>query len=167
MISRFSATVLVLAALMTSGCATIVNSGPRSIPIASTPPGAKVSIYDRSEAVISTHTTPFVASLSPRYGYFKAQEYRLVFEMPGYAPAEVKLGSSISGWYFGNLLIGGLLGMLVIDPITGAMYNLAPESIEQTLSPSQAQLVRDGDALMVVLVSQTTAAERASMVRVN
>jgi hypothetical protein len=167
MVSRLSALILTLIAFATTGCATIVHSGPRAIPIASTPPGAKVAIYDRSEAMISTHTTPFVASLSPRYGYFKGQQYRLVFEMPGYAPAEVKLGSSVSGWYFGNLLIGGLLGMLVIDPITGAMYNLTPERIEQSLSPAQAQLIRDGDALMVVLVSQTTEAERAAMVRVN
>jgi len=30
----------------------------------------------------------------------------------------------MSGWYWGNILIGGLIGMLVVDPLTGAMYKL-------------------------------------------
>jgi len=150
-----------------TGCATIVHSGPRSIPVASTPPGATVTVYDRSNKVVLTDTTPFVARLSTRAGYFKAQNYRMVFEMPGHSSAEVKLDSTLSAWYFGNLVIGGLLGMLVVDPLTGAMYNLVPEKIEQTLSDSQARVVRDGNGLLVILASQATEAERAAMVRIN
>ena len=150
-----------------SGCATIVHSGPRNIPVASTPAGAKVSIYDRSNTLVMTNITPFVAPLDPKFGYFKGQTYRLVFELAGYNPAEIKLDSSLSAWYFGNLLFGGLIGMLVVDPLTGAMYNLAPEKIEQPLSASQAQLIRSGKGLLVILASQTTQQERAEMVRVN
>lgn len=150
-----------------TGCATIVHSGPRSIPVASTPAGAKVSIYDRSDSLVMTNTTPFVASLDPKYGYFKGQTYRLVFEMPGYSRAEIKVDASLSGWYFGNLVFGGLIGMLIVDPLTGAMYNLAPEKIEQNLSPSQAQLIRNGNGLLVVLASEATQQERAQMVRIN
>ena len=36
----------------------------------------------------------------------------------------INLECSVNGWYFGNLLIGGLIGMLIIDPATGAMYKL-------------------------------------------
>ena len=150
-----------------TGCATIVHSGPRSIPIASTPAGAKVSIYDRSDSLVMTNTTPFVASLESKYGYFKGQTYRLVFEMPGYSSTEIKLDASLSGWYFGNLVFGGLIGMLIVDPLTGAMYNLTPEKIEQHLSPSQAQLVREGKGVLVVLASEATQQERAQMVRIN
>jgi hypothetical protein len=150
-----------------SGCATIVHSGPRSIPVASTPGGAKVSIYDRSNTLVMTNTTPFIASLDPKFGYFKGQTYRLVFELPGYSPAEIKLDSTLSAWYFGNLAFGGLIGMLIVDPLTGAMYNLAPEKIEQTLSASQAQLIHNGRGVLVILASETTQQERAEMVRVN
>jgi len=150
-----------------SGCATIVHSGPRSIPIASSPPGAKVSIYDRANTLILTNTTPFVAQLPMKYGYFKAQNYRLEFEMPGHAPTVVNLDSSVSGWYFANLVFGGLIGMLIVDPLTGAMYNLEPEKIDQTLTPSQAQVIREGKGLLVLLVSQATDQERANMIRVN
>lgn len=142
MIKKLVAAAAVCLWLSLSGCATIVHSGPRAIDIASSPPGAKVSIYDRSNTLVMTNTTPFVAQLNTKFGYFKSQSYRLVFEMKGHATAEAKIDSSLSGWYFGNLLFGGLIGMIVVDPLTGAMYNLEPEKIEQTLTPSQAEIIR-------------------------
>jgi hypothetical protein len=150
-----------------SGCASIVHSGPRAVPVASSPPGATVSIYDRSDRLVMTNTTPFVAQLPVKFGYFKAQTYRLEFSMPGHAPAVVNLDSSVSGWYFANLAFGGLLGMLIVDPLTGAMFNLTPDKIDQPLSASQAQVIRQGKGMLVVMVSQTTEQERANMVRVN
>jgi hypothetical protein len=148
-------------------CATIVHSGPRAIPVASTPSGAKVSIYDRSDRLVQTNMTPFVAKLPTRYRYFAGQRYRLVFELPGHASAEVHLEPRLSGWYLGNIVFGGLLGMLIIDPISGAMYNLSPEKIEQPLTPSQSDTLRRGDGVLVVLASQTTEGERAAMVPIQ
>jgi len=51
--------------------------------------------------------------------------------------------------------------------MTGAMYNLAPERIEQPLTASQAEVIRDGKGVLVVMTSQLTANERAEMVKVN
>ena len=150
-----------------SGCATIVHGGPRAISIASNPPGAKVSIFDRSNTLVQTGTTPFIAQLPTHFGYFKAQEYRLVFELPSYVTTEAYLESSVSGWYYVNLVFGGLIGMLIVDPLTGAMFNLTPEKIEQPLTASQTQVIRERRGLLVVLVSQLTERERAAMVRVN
>jgi hypothetical protein len=165
--SRAAAALIIAASVFASGCATIVHSGPRKVPVASTPPGAKVTIYDRSNAMVLTNTTPFTATLTPRAGYFKGQNYRLVFEMPGYKLAEVRLQSTVSGWYFGNILIGGLLGMLIVDPATGAMYNLSPQKIEQPLESGHAEVIKQGSGVMVVLLSQTTEQEREKMVRIN
>jgi hypothetical protein len=125
--------------LITTGCASIVHGGPRNIPVASSPPGATVTIYDRDGKEVLKQTTPFTASLKPKYGYFKGQTYRVVFEMPGYKATEVQLTSAISGWYFGNILFGGVIGMVIVDPNTGAMYNLMPTKIDQTLSPMSSQ----------------------------
>jgi hypothetical protein len=150
-----------------SGCATIVHGGPRAISVASAPVGAKVSIYDRSNTLVMTNTTPFIAQLPTKYGYFQAQNYRLVFEMPAHATAEVNLTSSVSGWYFANLILGGAIGMLIVDPLTGAMFNLSPEKIDQTLTASQAKVIKDRTRFLVVLSSQITENERSQMVRVN
>jgi len=159
-------TVLGTCAAVT-GCATIVHSGPRAISVASTPPGATVSIYDRSNTLVLTNTTPFIAHLSSRYGYFQGQSYRLVFALSSHQSAEVNLHSSLSGWYLGNLLFGGLIGMLIVDPLTGAMYNLTPDKIEQPLTASAAKVIRSGNGLLVVLASQITDQERAAMQRLN
>ena len=167
MFRRILLAAIIGACVAFSGCATIVHSGPRAISVASTPPGAKVSIYDRSDTLVMTNTTPFIAQLTTKYGYFKAQSYRLVFELPGHATTELNLESSVSGWYFANLAFGGLIGMLIVDPLTGAMFNLSPEKIEQPLTRAQAEIMRSGKGVLVVLASQTTEHERGEMIRVN
>jgi hypothetical protein len=167
MLRKLSVIAVFAACVAAAGCATIVHSGPRSISVSSTPVGAKVSIYDRSNTLVQTNTTPFIAQLPTKFGYFKGQEYRLVFESPAHRTAEVALKSTVSGWYLGNLVFGGLIGMLIVDPLTGAMYNLTPEKIEQPLTPSQAAVIRSKEGFLVVLASQVTEHERAEMVRVN
>jgi hypothetical protein len=54
-----------------------------------------------------------------------------------------------------------------VDPLTGAMFNLSPEKIDQTLTDSQAKVIRDRTGFLVVLASEITEHERAEMVRVN
>ena len=60
-----------------------------------------------------------------------------------YATAEVHLQSKVSRWYFGNLLFGGMLGLVIVDPSTGAMYNLTPDKVDQPLTATQAELIRN------------------------
>jgi hypothetical protein len=167
MFRQIAAVTLIATCGAVTGCATIVHSGPRPVSVASTPAGATVSIYDRDNHLVDTNTTPFVARLYPKYGYFTGQSYRLVFEMPGHAPSEVRLQSTLSGWYFGNIVFGGLIGMLIVDPLTGAMYNLAPDKIDQSLPESQAEVIRSRTGVLVVMASQATEQERAEMVRVQ
>lgn len=120
-----------------------------------------------SGEVVHSGTTPMTVNLSPKRGFFKGQAYTLRLETPGFAPAEVAVTPKLSGWYFGNIVFGGLIGMLIVDPATGAMWNLSPDKIDQTLSPEHASVLKDGKGFMVVLVSDTTAKERAAMVRIN
>ena len=56
--------------------------------------------------------------------------------MNGYETKKVNLECKVNGWYFGNLLIGGLIGMLIVDPATGAMYKLDNQGITENLSRS-------------------------------
>lgn len=133
---RIGSRVLLAALTMmaTSGCASIMASGPRKIPIASQPPGAKVSIYNRSNELVTSQTTPFVAQLSPRHAFFLGQRYRIVFELEGFEPVEAQLKSRVGPWYLGNLLIGPT-GFLIVDPATGAMFRLEPDHVDQVLTP--------------------------------
>jgi hypothetical protein len=49
----------------------------------------------------------------------------------------------LNKWYFGNILLGGVIGMLVVDPLTGAMYSLDEDYVvkmSQDNSPANAKI---------------------------
>jgi hypothetical protein len=74
--------------------------------------------------------------------------------MPGFQPRQAKLTPRISGWYFGNIAIGGLLGMVCIDPVTGAMYKLEPKDVAITLEALKVAQTSDEGSLVVVATTQ-------------
>lgn len=155
-------------AVFTTGCASIVHGGSRNITINSRPSGAKVTIAKTdSGQLVHSGTTPLTVMLDPRRGYFKGQSYTVRFELPGYNNAEIAIRPEMSGWYWGNILFGGLIGMIVVDPITGSMWNLSPDRIEHPLSAEQADMIRQGKGFVVVLVQDLSARERAELVRIN
>lgn len=164
-----SALILLLscAAALVGGCASIVHGGNRTLTINTQPPGAKATISKLDGPVVSVTNTPCTVSLDPKRGYFKGQSYRLKLELPGYQTAELELRSEMSGWYWGNILVGGLIGMIAVDPVTGSMWNIAPDKIDQKLAASQAALIQNRNGFVVVLTSQLTPAERAAMVQIN
>jgi hypothetical protein len=41
----------------------------------------------------------------------------------------------MDGWYIGNILFGGLIGILIVDPLTGAMWKL-DDVVYGNLSPN-------------------------------
>jgi len=72
--------------------------------------------------------TPFTASLQKGKAYFAGQSYVLTFHKDGYYDMQQDLEGTVSSWYFGNLLFGGVVGFLVVDPHTGAMYTFPKKS---------------------------------------
>jgi hypothetical protein len=57
-------------------------------------------------------------------GYFKPAHYQLTFQKKGYAQQNVDLRASMNPWYIGNIVFGGLIGLVIVDPLTGAMWTL-------------------------------------------
>jgi hypothetical protein len=158
------------ASLFTGGCASIVNGGDRSITIDTQPPGATASIRKAGggmSEVVAVEKTPCTVKLDPKAGYFKGQSYTLRLEMPGYKVAEVELTPKMSGWYWGNLLFGGLIGMVAVDPATGAMWNISPDKIDRKLASGQSAMIKNQTGFVVVLESELSPAERQHMVRLN
>lgn len=159
--------VLSAAAFSAGGCASIVHGGNRLIAISSEPAGAKATISKAGGEVVSITHTPCTVSLDPKRGYFKGQSYHLKLELAGYQTSELELRAEMSGWYWGNIVFGGLIGMLAVDPVTGSMWNIAPDKIDQHLTAGQAAVLRQGQGFVVVLASQLTPAERAAGVKIN
>jgi len=158
---------LLFAGSFSGGCASIVHGGNRTLSINSEPSGAKASIRKAGGEVVVVQTTPCTVSLDPKGGYFKGQNYTLKLELDGYQTAEVELRPTLSGWYFGNIVFGGLIGMIAVDPVTGSMWNIEPAKIEQRLTSSQATMLKNKEGFIVVLASELTASERGAMTKIN
>jgi len=138
-------TAAVGAALALTACATIIHSRSQEVGISSTPAGATVSIDH-----VDKGTTPLVAKLS------RKDLHVLRIEMAGYQPYEATLNRKVSGWVWGNLVFGGLVG-LAVDAVSGGMYKLTPEQVSAVLNTDQASIARQGDGLYVFAVLEPKA----------
>ena len=103
-------------------CASIINTGRQSVPIRSNPAGATIVINDSTYG-----KTPLTLNMKR-----KKKDRMLVLKMEGYVDYRIQMARTLSGWFFGNLIIGGGIGM-IIDAATGCMYNIKPEIIDVNL----------------------------------
>jgi len=124
---------------MFCGCATIIRGGGHErVTVASSPIGARITV-DGKEAGI----TPSVVSLTRRH------DHMVKIELDGYAPYAITLTSSTSGWIWGNIVFGGLVG-LVIDVADGAAYKLSPTEVSAALASGHADVTVTKDGLYVL-----------------
>ena len=126
---------IALSTLLTTGCASILGSTKQLVSINSTPAGASVVVKDEAGAQVFTGTTPATVTLEKHKGYFSGKDYSFTFEKAGYHGQVVTLTSETSNWYlWGNLLVGGIIGWFIVDPLTGAMWKYEPESVSVVLA---------------------------------
>ena len=129
--------VLFLLIIFLSGCATIIGQKTQLVTIYSSPSGAKIMIKDEKGREVFRGKTPMRIDLEKGEGYFHGKDYRVLIGKKGYERKTLKISSSAGGWYlWGNLGIGGLIGWLVVDPLTGAMWNLEPDYLDISLNKS-------------------------------
>ncbi len=119
-------------------CASIVHGSRQSVAFTSTPSSARVTVDNELVG-----NTPVIAKLT------RKDKHVVRIELDGYSPFETTLDRRTSGWVWGNIVFGGLIG-LAIDAGTGAMYKLTPEQINGTLG-SATSTTRDGLGVVVVL----------------
>ena len=109
-----------------SGCASVMCGSEKTINIKSHPSGTDFTIKDAKGNVIVEDVAPTNVTLKRGGGWFKAADYQITFEKEGCKQMTVPISQGIeSGWYFaGNILVGGLIGWVIVDPLTGAMYTI-------------------------------------------
>jgi len=100
----------------------------QGIAVASTPPAATVKV-DGLET-----TTPGSVDLR------RNREHTMVFTKDGFPDRDVKLESGPSAWLLGNLIFGGLIG-LIIDFVSGGAYKLSPASVDMDMATGTAKKV--------------------------
>ena len=106
------------------GCASIVSKSNYPVSVQSSPVGAVVTVKNKQGIEVHKAITPATIYLSASAGFFSPARYSFVFEKEGCFPGTASLSAGLDGWYFGNILFGGLIGLLIVDPATGAMWKL-------------------------------------------
>jgi hypothetical protein len=108
------------ACLSLSGCATLVTGSSQTLTLDTQPPGA-ACLFKRDGATIgAVNPTPGSVSVTKAY---KDIDVRCSKE--GYADAIGRVGSNFQAMTFGNVLFGGLVGV-VIDAASGAAMHYEP-----------------------------------------
>lgn len=153
--------VAVAAMLGLQGCASILGDSRYPVSVTSAPPGATFEITDKSGQVVHSGNTPSTVTLKSGKGYFSGQTYTLRFKKDGYPDRSVTLDSSVSGWYWGNIVFGGVIGLLIVDPATGAMFKL-PEGVSADMGQPIAG-TQNGN-ITVATIDSLTPSQRATLV---
>jgi len=156
--------IIMASVFLFSSCASIVSKSTYTLSINSSPSNAKVSITDKKGKEIYLGNTPATVKLKAGAGFFSKAEYQVKFSSPGYDDKIVPITFKLDGWYFGNLLLGGVLGMLIIDPATGAMWKIETEFLNETLSKSTASIDPE---MKIMNINEIPENWKTHLVRVN
>jgi len=156
-IRHFCNASVLVAALLSGGCASIMSGRTATVTIDSRPSDADVVIRNkRGDEVLTTHT-PATVELRRKDGWVWPAKYTATIEKPGYQTQTVPIGSTLNPWVLGNIVIGGPFG-LAVDTATGAGWKPKVASIQPALEPiTTAQLPAPPNSSSEELVEPATA----------
>ena len=113
---RLVKTVIIFSALvLLSGCASIMGTKTQKVTFDTEPKGAEVFLKDKM-----TCKTPCTVEL------VKDTYTSVTFKKDGYDSRTVEIEQGIANIFWGNILIGGVLGSTT-DSSSSAMYEYSPD----------------------------------------
>ena len=163
--TKYIALVATAGAVVLAGCASIVSKSEYPVAITSNPIGADFVVKRDNGVPVASGVTPSTIVLPASEGYFQPAKYTIEYKRKGVMQS-VPLTAKIDGWYFGNLLFGGvIIGMLIVDPATGAMWRLndtAVATFQQTADSTSGQR-----ALRIVNIDKVPMKYRGQLLALN
>ena len=148
-----------------SSCATLMSGGGRNtVHIRTDPPAATISIINRKGIEVFNGKSQATIRLKTGAGYFVPARYTVKITAPGYEERSIEIKSTINGWYFANIFIGGLIGMVIVDPATGAMWRLREVALDEKLDKSN---LTTGISLKVIDISTLSADQKKQLVEIR
>lgn len=121
---------LLLLAPVLPSCATIVSDARTLLHIDSIERAASVRVLDHEDRAIFEGVTPCEVLVDNSVGYWQGARYTVEVEKAGFLPRRIELESDIDPAFFGNVFLpGGLVGSLIVDPWSGAMFELVTDRV--------------------------------------
>lgn len=162
--SFYSLIVTFLTFIFIVGCASIVSKSQYPVSITSQPEGSDIRIVNSNGDTVFTAKTPTTITLKADAGYFKGEDYTVIFKKENYTPQTAIIKRGVDGWYIlGNFFIGGLIGWLIVDPATGAMWTLDNLHVDMTSPTSLLQI----EELHVVTIDYIPEHQRSELIRLQ
>jgi hypothetical protein len=131
---------LLTGCFLASSCATVIHGNHQDVGISSSPTNAVVRVDGANVG-----NTPVNAKLT------RKDNHVVSIELPGYQAYQATLTRGVSGWVWGNIAIGGLIG-LAVDAISGGMYKLTPEEMHAEMRSQSASVSSVNDTLFIAVV---------------
>jgi hypothetical protein len=119
------AMLLILTAVLSTGCASIMCGQTQELSLDSVPQGASVNV-----PTVGTVVTPAKVELR------RGTRYDLTLTMDGFPERKVKIDRGFNPAMFGNILFGGIPG-IIIDMATGAAHNISPHTIVMDMATGE------------------------------
>ncbi len=116
-----------VALVFVSSCASIVKGTNSPISISTSPEKAKVIIESLDGTQYEEKEAPCTFNLST------AKDYTVRIRLEGYQNRDMTLNRKLTGWLWGNIVFGGIIG-LAVDFGTGAAWE-HEKSINVNLEP--------------------------------
>lgn len=160
-----TAVALAIATLTTTGCASIISKSSYPVAITSSPENASFIVTNEAGQKIHSGKTPTTLTLEASDGFFSSAQYNVKFKKKGYEDQNISIVPTLDGWYVANILFGGLPGLLIVDPLTGAMFKL-PETANANLS-AKGKASLENNKLTIMSLDDVHPNQRKNLVRVN
>lgn len=159
--------IVVGASLSLASCASMFGKSSYPLYISAQPTGADINITDQKGQTVYDGQSPATVMLKSSSDYLKSATYNVAISYPGYKAQNITVTSKINGWYWANIAFGGLIGMLIVDPLTGAMYKLDNTRINVVLQEETQNRNLSENELNIIHINDLPENMKEYLVKIN
>ena len=149
-----------VAASLLGACATVTGGTTQNMTVDSDPQGAICTLTRAGQTIGVVNPSPGTVRIDK-----SKNAIAVSCRKPGYQDSVESIDSEFTGATFGNILIGGLIGV-AIDASTGA-NNLYPESITLLMTPTSFATAAERDAHFLRMTQRVSDSTKALIAKAN
>ena len=133
-----------------AGCGTIIHGKYQTVPVSSNPIGAQVRSSSGQTCISPCELT-----------LLRDHEYVMVASLEGYEPQQQNLSKDTSGWFWANIILGGIIGG-VIDKASGSGDKLVPAKIHFDFGAGKVFGAKDVKSELIEITQDSSKSENES-----